>query len=132
MPCEEYSPLQQLLLEPELASVKALSELIGNDRVPLATSLLRIFRNDRRETELLRTLCQAEIARESDTNIIFRGASLATTLMDLYMRTECGVFLKAAVLDTGGCFCTYKIELFKTFVWFLQCNGSSTVSSRPS
>jgi Ras GTPase-activating protein 1 len=102
MPCEEYSPLQQLLLEPELASVKALSELIGNDRVPLATSLLRIFRNDRRETELLRTLCQAEIARESDTNIIFRGASLATTLMDLYMRTECGLFLKSAVLDTGG------------------------------
>jgi Ras GTPase-activating protein 1 len=92
--------LQQLLLEAELMPVKALSELCHNDRVPLATSLLRIFRHDRRETELLRTLCQTEIARESDTAIIFRGASLASTLMDLFMKTECSLFLKSAVLDT--------------------------------
>lgn len=100
MPCEEYSPLQQLLLETELHSVKALAELCHNDRVPLATSLLRIFRHEKRETELLRILCQAEIARESETATLFRGASLVTTLMDLYMRTECGAFLQSAVSDT--------------------------------
>ena len=99
MPCEEYSPLQQLLLEPELHSVKALSELCRNDRVPLASSLLRIFRHEKRETELLRILCQTEIAKETDTATLFRGASLAATLMDLYMRTECGAFLQAAVSD---------------------------------
>lgn len=100
MPCEEYSPLQQLLLEHELCSVKALAELCHNDRVPLATSLLRVFRNERRETELLRILCQAEVARENETTTLFRGASLATTLMDLYMRAECYEFLQSAVMET--------------------------------
>lgn len=100
MPCEEYSPLQQLLLEPELHSVRALAELCHNDRVPLAQSLLRVFRHEKRETELLRVLCQAEVAGESETSVLFRGASLATTLMDLYMRTECTAFLQAAVSET--------------------------------
>ncbi|SPP86437.1 blast:Ras GTPase-activating protein 1 [Drosophila guanche] len=100
MPCEEYSPLQQLLIEPELYAVKALAELCHNDRVPLATSLLRVFRHEKRETELIRTLCQAEVARENETTTLFRGASLATTLMDLYMRTECSGFLQSAVSET--------------------------------
>lgn len=100
MPCDEYSPLQQLLLEPELTSVKALSELCHNDRAPLATSLLRIFKHEKRETELIRILCTQEVAKENETSTLFRGASLATTLMDLYMRTECYAFLHSALSDT--------------------------------
>ncbi|XP_019876643.2 ras GTPase-activating protein 1 [Aethina tumida] len=100
MPAEEYSPLQQLLLEPGLASVKTLAEICHADRAPLATALLRVFRAEGRETELLRELNSAEIARETETSTLFRAASLATTLMDLYMRAECGGFLQAAVLET--------------------------------
>lgn len=100
MPSDEYSPLKELLLEPEFHPVKALAELCHNDRIQLATSLLRVFRHEKRETELLKTLCQAEIARESETPTLFRGATLATTLMDLYMRTECTAFLQSAILDT--------------------------------
>lgn len=100
MPCDEYSPLQQLLLEPDLTSVKALAELCHSDRIILATSLLRVFRHEKRETELIRILCQAEIGRENETSTLFRGASLATTLMDLYMRAECLTFLQSAVSDT--------------------------------
>lgn len=44
MPPEEYSPLQQLLLDPELHVVRALADVCHLDRVPLANSLLRIFR----------------------------------------------------------------------------------------
>ncbi|XP_060525737.1 ras GTPase-activating protein 1 [Cylas formicarius] len=100
MPGEEYSPLQQLLLEPGLASVKTLAEICHLDRAPLATALLRVFRSEGRETELLRELNCAEVARETETGTLFRAASLATTLMDLYMRAECGGFLQAAVLET--------------------------------
>lgn len=100
MPCEEYSPLQELLLEPELHCVKALAELCHTNRIPLATALLKIFRHDKKETELLKTLCVAEIGRESDTSTLFRGASLATTLMDFYMRSECRLFLQSALSDT--------------------------------
>ncbi|KAG5897068.1 hypothetical protein JTB14_025884 [Gonioctena quinquepunctata] len=100
MPAEEYSPLQQLLLEPGLTSVKTLAEICHSDRAPLATALLRVFRAEGRETELLRELNSAEITRETETSTLFRAASLATTLMDLYMKAECGGFLQAAVLET--------------------------------
>ncbi|XP_018334590.1 ras GTPase-activating protein 1 [Agrilus planipennis] len=100
MPAEEYSPLQQLLLEPGLTSVKCLAEICHSDRAPLATSLLRVFRAEGRETELLQELNSAEVGRETDTSTLFRAASLATTLMDLYMREECSGFLQAAVLET--------------------------------
>lgn len=63
MPGEEYSPLQQLLLEPGLAAVKTLAELCHADRAPLATSLLRVFRAEGRETELLRELNAAEVTK---------------------------------------------------------------------
>lgn len=100
MPAEEYSPLQQLLLEPGLASVKVLAEICHADRAPLATALLRVFRAEGRETELLRELNAAEVAKETETSTLFRAASLPTTLMDLYMKAECGGFLQAAVLET--------------------------------
>ncbi|XP_063906525.1 ras GTPase-activating protein 1 [Zophobas morio] len=100
MPAEEYSPLQQLLLQPGLASVKTLAEICHADRAPLATALLRVFRAEGRETELLIELNSAEIERETETSTLFRAASLSTTLMDLYMRAECRGFLHAAVLET--------------------------------
>lgn len=37
MPSEEYSPLQQLILEPGLLVVRALADLCHADRMPLAT-----------------------------------------------------------------------------------------------
>jgi Ras GTPase-activating protein 1 len=120
MPAEEYSPLQQLLLQPGLASVKTLAEISHADRAPLATALLRVFRAEGRETELLIELNSAEVSRlrrpprrpssvllclwqierETETSTLFRAASLSTTLMDLYMRAECRGFLQAAVLET--------------------------------
>lgn len=61
MPPEEYSPLQQLLLDPELHVVRALADVCHSDRVPLASSLLKIFRYERKEADLLRSLNQAEV-----------------------------------------------------------------------
>lgn len=100
MPEDEYSPLQELLLENEFHSVRALADLCHTNRVPLASSLLKIFRHDRKECELIKSLCQAEVARETDTATLFRATSLATTLMDIYMRSECNAFLQSALSDT--------------------------------
>lgn len=77
MPAEEYSPLQQLLLQPGLASVRTLAEICHADRAPLATALLRVFRAEGRETELLIELNSAEVHSSFNilimiTNIIFR------------------------------------------------------------
>ncbi|KAI5725466.1 hypothetical protein M8J77_015855 [Diaphorina citri] len=102
MPSEEYSPLQQLLLESDLAVVKALADVCHGDRNRLASSLLRIFRYEQKEADLLTSLNDAEIAREDETSTLLRGASLTTSLMDLYMRSVCGDFLKAALTDIIG------------------------------
>lgn len=40
----EYNSLRELLLDPQLEAVLALSDLTHRDRVPLAQALLRIFR----------------------------------------------------------------------------------------
>lgn len=79
--------------------VRALADLCHTNRIPLASSLLKIFRHERKECELLKSLCQAEIARENDTSTLFRATSLSTTLMDIFMRSECGLFLQSALTD---------------------------------
>ncbi|KAH9638156.1 hypothetical protein HF086_014026 [Spodoptera exigua] len=100
MPREEYNPLRQLLLEPGLPAVKALADLCRTDRQPLATSLLHAFSECGRGAELARELVGAEVAREADHRAMFRAASLATALLDEFMRAHCKPFLQAAISET--------------------------------
>lgn len=100
MPCEEYSSLKELLLDPSLEAVQALADVSHRDRNPLATSLLRIFRNECREHDLLQRLTEHEIEREHETSTLFRAASLTTTLLDLYMKATCTSFLTEAISET--------------------------------
>ena len=73
MPEEEYSPLKELILDSKLEVVRALSELCHADRSQLANSLLRIFRFDKKEADLLSTLNRLEVDREDETTTLFRG-----------------------------------------------------------
>ena len=100
MPEEEYSPLKELLLDSKLEVVRALADLCHSDRNPLATSLLRVFRFDKKEADLLSTLNRLEVEREEETSTLFRAASLTTTLMDLYMKSVCTEFLHTAIFPT--------------------------------
>merc|ERR1719150_177975 len=100
MPEEEYSPLKVLLLDNKLEGVRALADLYHSDRTPLATSLLRIFRFDKKEAELLSALNRFEVEREEETSTLFRAASLTTSLMDLYMKSVCTEFLHTAIFPT--------------------------------
>ena len=99
MPIDEYSSFKQLLLQDGLLLVHTLADLCRSDKIPLATALLNIFKAEQRETELLIQLNTAEIEIENETSTLFRAASLSTTLMDLYMKSECGEFLKVALSD---------------------------------
>jgi len=100
MPQDEYSPLKELVLFPRLDVVVTLADICHTDRVPLASSLLRIFRFDKKEADLLTQLSRLEIEREEETSTLFRAASLTTTLMDGYMRSVCGDFLHTALFPT--------------------------------
>lgn len=45
------------------------------------------------------SLNDLEIEREEETSTLFRGASLTTTIMDLYMKSICDGFLQASVQE---------------------------------
>ena len=57
-------------------------------------------RFEKKEADLLTSLGRLEIEREEETSTLFRGASLTTTLMDLYMKSVCQDFLHTALFPT--------------------------------
>lgn len=102
MPLKEYTSLKELLLAKDLETVLALSRVCrhNNDREPFAKALLQIFRHERQEAHLLRTLNDLEIDSEEITPTLFRVSTLPTTLMDQYMKMTTTSFLHAAVQST--------------------------------
>lgn len=102
MPVTEYLSLKELLLAKDLETVLALSSVCtsSQDRVPLATALLQIFRHEQQEAHLLRTLTDLDIENEDSKDNLFRGNTLASTLMDQYMKMTSTKFLHTAVHGT--------------------------------
>lgn len=81
MPYREYTILKELLMNPDLQVISILEDFCHRDRGPLAHALLRIFRFERKETQLIRVMIEREISCESETNTLFRTDSLTTSLM---------------------------------------------------
>lgn len=81
MPYREYTILKELLMNSDLQVISMLEEFCHRDRGPLAHALLRIFRFERKETQLIRVMIEREISRETETNTLFRMDSLTTSLM---------------------------------------------------
>ncbi|CAG7721745.1 unnamed protein product, partial [Allacma fusca] len=100
MPLEEYSPLKELLLDSKMEAVRALADVCHSNRTTLANSLLRVFRFEKKEADLLASLAEQTVTKESETTTLFRADSLTTTLMDLYMKSVCEDFLNAALSET--------------------------------
>uniref|UniRef100_T1JFR2 Ras GTPase-activating protein 1 n=1 Tax=Strigamia maritima TaxID=126957 RepID=T1JFR2_STRMM len=100
MPLEEYNSLKELLLDRRMDALCALADVCHHDRTPLATTLLRVFRHEAREADLLQAMNDAEIKKEDETSTLFRAASLTTTLMDQYMRSTATVLLQKALQET--------------------------------
>uniref|UniRef100_UPI00358F3DFB ras GTPase-activating protein 1 isoform X2 n=1 Tax=Myxine glutinosa TaxID=7769 RepID=UPI00358F3DFB len=100
MPEDKYSDLQELLMQREYLAVQALARVCGQDRSLLASTLLRLFRHYGHEAALLRTLNNCEILLEEEATTLFRATTLASTLMEQYMKSTAWPFLKHALRDT--------------------------------
>uniref|UniRef100_H3A684 Ras GTPase-activating protein 1 n=1 Tax=Latimeria chalumnae TaxID=7897 RepID=H3A684_LATCH len=100
MPEEEYNEFKELILQKELHVVYALSHVCGQDRTLLASILLRIFRHEQLESLLLRTLNDKEISMEDEATTLFRATTLASTLMEQYMKATATPFVHHALKDT--------------------------------
>uniref|UniRef100_A0A8B9FAD0 Ras GTPase-activating protein 1 n=1 Tax=Amazona collaria TaxID=241587 RepID=A0A8B9FAD0_9PSIT len=100
MPEEEYSEFKELILQKEMHVVYALSHVCGQDRTLLAGILLKIFLHENLESLLLRTLNDREISMEDEATTLFRATTLASTLMEQYMKTTATRFVHHALKDS--------------------------------
>lgn len=98
MPLKEYEPLKDLILnDPDYQTIFALEEACAKDRSHLASILLDIFRHEQKELSLLENLNRREIQREEERSTLFRSNTLATTMMDKYMKTTANAFVQHAI-----------------------------------
>ncbi|KAG9261782.1 ras GTPase-activating protein 1 isoform X1 [Astyanax mexicanus] len=100
MPEEEYSEFKELILQKDFHVIYALAHVCGQDRTLLASILLRIFRHEKAEAPLLRTLNDREINMEDEATTLFRATTLASTLMEQYMKATATPFVHHALKDT--------------------------------
>uniref|UniRef100_A0AAR2JWS4 RAS p21 protein activator (GTPase activating protein) 1a n=1 Tax=Pygocentrus nattereri TaxID=42514 RepID=A0AAR2JWS4_PYGNA len=100
MPEEEYNEFKELILQKDFHVIYALAHVCGQDRTLLASLLLKIFRHERVEAPLLRTLNDREINMEDEATTLFRATTLASTLMEQYMKATATPFVHHALKDT--------------------------------
>ncbi|XP_055056137.1 ras GTPase-activating protein 1 isoform X2 [Misgurnus anguillicaudatus] len=100
MPEEEYSEFKELILQKDFHVIYGLAHVCGQDRTLLASILLRIFRHERAEAPLLRTLNDREINMEDEATTLFRATTLASTLMEQYMKATATPFVHHALKDS--------------------------------
>nr|XP_039272599.1 ras GTPase-activating protein 1-like [Styela clava] len=99
MPVDEYLQLKSVLLG-NMEVIFALADICGQDRNSIASVLLKIFRDEKRETDLLCALNEREImAEDAEPGTLFRATTLASTLMEQYMRSTCASFVSLALKD---------------------------------
>lgn len=100
MPEEEYSEFKELILQKDFHVIYGLAHVCGQDRTLLASILLRIFRHERAEAPLLRTLNDREINMEDEATTLFRATTLASTLMEQYMKATATPFVHHALKES--------------------------------
>uniref|UniRef100_A0A8B9SZ03 Ras GTPase-activating protein 1 n=1 Tax=Anas platyrhynchos TaxID=8839 RepID=A0A8B9SZ03_ANAPL len=99
--CKYFSvKVAYLILQKELHVVYALSHVCGQDRTLLAGILLKIFLHEKLESLLLRTLNDREISMEDEATTLFRATTLASTLMEQYMKATATRFVHHALKDS--------------------------------
>ncbi|XP_041369267.1 ras GTPase-activating protein 1-like [Gigantopelta aegis] len=101
MPYKEYTSLKELILAEDYNEIIQLSKVCAKSEwIVMCKSLLRIFCYEKQEASLLRTLTEMEIDREAEVSQIFRATTLATTMMDQYMKLAATQFVESAVKDS--------------------------------
>ncbi|KAJ3280051.1 Ras GTPase-activating protein 1, partial [Borealophlyctis nickersoniae] len=86
LPMNLYQEFLEVVTEPSLTCVRYLSGLITHQREEFAKTLLNVLVAHNRDVEGVKTLTRHEILSTDDPHIIFRGNSLATKVLDQYMK----------------------------------------------
>ncbi|KAJ3188980.1 hypothetical protein HK101_009062 [Irineochytrium annulatum] len=97
LPSVEYDNFLVLVTDPSLHALKFLGRVVTAQREALAKSALRVFTCVSREIEVVSALVEADIAATDDPNILFRGNTLGTKILDQYMKQVGMEYLHATI-----------------------------------
>ncbi|KAJ3217956.1 Ras GTPase-activating protein 1 [Dinochytrium kinnereticum] len=86
LPMTAYQTFLETITEPTLLCARTIAPLLTHERDELCKTFLNIFMALSIEVNALKSLTAAEIASTDDPNIIFRGNSIATKMLDQYMK----------------------------------------------
>jgi len=85
LPIEDYNEFVEYVCCPTLEPVIRLGNVV-QQREEFAKTLLYVLMDRQKEVEGIKTLVSLEIKNTDDPNIIFRGNSLTTKIIDQYMK----------------------------------------------
>ncbi|XP_065672568.1 ras GTPase-activating protein 1 isoform X3 [Hydra vulgaris] len=96
MQVEDYESLHKVLLNKDYQIIQSLGE-VCKDLNSLAYTLLRIFRQDNSEINLIQTIATKEMNQLEKKETLFRGNTLTTKLMDQYMKMIATPYLQQTI-----------------------------------
>eukprot|EP01114_Cavostelium_apophysatum_P003675 TRINITY_DN1376_c0_g1_i1.p1 TRINITY_DN1376_c0_g1~~TRINITY_DN1376_c0_g1_i1.p1 ORF type:complete len:668 (+),score=157.12 TRINITY_DN1376_c0_g1_i1:64-2067(+) len=99
LPSSEYEELRAILMEDEILVIKLLNKVI-TERETVAGILMRIFQAHGKALRLIKKLTGDEITSTRNPTVIFRGNSIATKALDLYMKYIGHGYLDKVLGDT--------------------------------
>ncbi|KAJ1560603.1 hypothetical protein HK405_006534, partial [Cladochytrium tenue] len=105
LPHSSYGPLIDLLCEPPFLLLQRLGT-VTSQRDILARTALCVLASRGAEIDAIKTLAGREILSTGDSNILFRGNSLATKMLDRFMRRVGSEYLTRTVAAPIKAICT--------------------------
>ncbi|KAI8930186.1 hypothetical protein BC831DRAFT_110753 [Entophlyctis helioformis] len=97
LPTAAYTDFLEFVTEPSFAVVKTVGKLVAQEREEFAKTFLNLLFGLKRDTEGICMLVRDEVMATDDPNIIFRGNTLATKIVDQYMKSIGTEFLHATL-----------------------------------
>ncbi|KAJ3051557.1 Ras GTPase-activating protein 1 [Rhizophlyctis rosea] len=86
LPMSSYSEFLEVVTEPSLSCITFVGKFLNQQREEFAKVMLSILVAYERDLESIKTLTRNEIQSTDDPNILFRGNSIATKMVDVYMK----------------------------------------------
>lgn len=100
MPVSVYEKLQDIILDKDYQVVRSLGEVLKpRDLISLAYTLLRIFRQNGDEINMIISIATRELNYKEKRETLFRGNTLATKLMDQYMKMTAISYLQKTIKE---------------------------------
>ena len=111
LPSTKYGELLEVVMEPDLTVAYTLAAAAGPSLEEVAGTLVNIFAMNGHAVEFIKVITTKELTSPEPASVIFRGNSLTTKVIDLYMKMVGSEYLRSTLValleevysDTESC-----------------------------